>query len=92
MAQAPDENLKNPFSDEFEPQGERYIEKFQDVLNAHHEPPLGLLDSLQEQSTKTLQELKTTLQTALENAEPAHAQKYQLALQAIEEQLGQGRA
>jgi hypothetical protein len=82
MSQAPDENLSNPFSDEISPPGERFIEKFQEVLLAHHEAPPQLLNSLHEQTKKTLLDLRDIMMDLSERAEGNNL-KYQQVIEFI---------
>jgi len=84
MIQAPNENMKNPFEDEPETEGERYIEKFQEILFSHHEPTQNLLESLKTQDKKTLEDLRNLITDLLENAENADKEKYRMVLNEID--------
>ncbi len=79
----PPERITNAYGDEFTPQGERYIEKFQEILYEHSDPPLELLDSLQNESQQTLEKLNGILSIAAQNAEPEHRHKFEMAIEAI---------
>ena len=71
MSQTQNENITNPFSDELEPAGDRYIEKFQEVLFRHSTPPQNLLDSLKNQPKQTLLNLRDLMDDLAANAENA---------------------
>ncbi len=81
------ENLTNPYSDETGPAGEKYIEKFQEVLYVHEEPPRSLIETLYDHSEKTILRLQGILSIALERAEESHRAKYEQVLRAIDNRL-----
>ena len=76
------DNLSHPFADEFAGEGERYIEKYQEELFKLPDPSAELLESLNAQDDKTLQQLRSKLLEVLES-DPASPQKYQRSIDAI---------
>ncbi len=86
----PANTLKNPFSDEFGSQDDRYIEKFQEQLYRANKASDELLDSLKSQKTQTLNKLAGILVEVIET-NPANPLKYQKSLETIKNLLDMER-